>query len=85
MVSAPERPVKVKEVMEVLRKLGYKRKRADASGQTFVTEDGGFQSLPADPEQVMLRRWLHMIIAETGLGMREFERVLRTKKRSVRT
>jgi hypothetical protein len=85
MVTADARGVTVKEAMTVLRKLGYKRRPDRRSERRWVNAAGDEQSLPLDPDVVLPPMYFLCFLSATGFAVRAFNRVLHSKKRTVRT
>lgn len=76
-MSVREEKVKIRDVITVLQKLGFKYKSKNRFHRYYKNEaDGMLVNLPLDPDEYLPPRWFYHLMVDIGLGAREFRRIL---------
>jgi len=75
LLSNKLRPVRPREVVRVLERLGFRRIRQSGSHAVYQHPDGRWTTVPIHPGRDVPKGTLHKILRDIGLTPDEFERL----------
>jgi predicted RNA binding protein YcfA (HicA-like mRNA interferase family) len=76
-MKEPYENIKVRDMIRVIERMGYRRDRRRKASHWWFHPDGGQITMPDDPEEVMYPTVVNLVLCRMRLPEKDFERLLK--------